>query len=231
MVHFCEARTERDSGFSDPLSPSAANVSELLFGGFTSASSVMRKSPRRLLFIEPRQPASPTPVIDQITRRMSAAFRQATNSEYACGGYHRCICGVLSEDHDFYLPNGDLTNSLCVHYVAYHRAEVPQQALARIDSFTFGELEPTQGELQAPREIFEKSRELPEYPVEARQALTELDARIEALDQEKHAAVAEGHFEQAAHLRNQADQLKKEKQNIVREWHAKKDDAPNRGSA
>ena len=140
----------------------------------------MMRSPE-LLFIEPRQPASPTPVIDHITRKICAAFCQARDSEYACGGYHRCICGVLSEDHDFYLPNGDLTNSLCVHYVAYHRSEVPEQELARIDGFTFGEIEPTERELQTPRPTPEKLLELEENTPELRQALVELNARINAL--------------------------------------------------
>jgi hypothetical protein len=107
-------------------------------------------SGKGLLFIEPGQQASPNPVIDHITRSMSAAFRQARASAWASGGYHRCCCGALSEDHEFHLPNGDLTNSLCVHYVAHHRSEVPQEQLERIEAFTFGEAEPTGEELQGP---------------------------------------------------------------------------------
>src|SRR5262245_22363123 len=109
----------------------------------------MMSSPM-LLFIEPQQPASPTPVIDQITRRMCAAFRKARASAYVFCGYHRCVCGAISGDHDFHLPNGDVTNSLCVHYVAHHRSEVPREELARIGAFRFGEVEPTPQELQKP---------------------------------------------------------------------------------
>src|SRR6266496_228510 len=42
--------------------------------------------------------------------------------------------------------------------------------------------------------------------------LKELDAQIEQLNQEKEAAVAEQDFEKAAHLRDQADKVKKEKE-------------------
>src|SRR6202047_4760685 len=48
--------------------------------------------------------------------------------------------------------------------------------------------------------------------------LKELDTQIEQLNQEKEAAVAEQDFEKAAHLRDQADKLKKKKEAITREW-------------
>jgi ATP-dependent Clp protease ATP-binding subunit ClpC len=51
--------------------------------------------------------------------------------------------------------------------------------------------------------------------------LKELDTQIEQLNQEKEAAVAEQDFEKAAHLRDQADKLKKKKETITREWREK----------
>src|SRR6202050_5645874 len=51
--------------------------------------------------------------------------------------------------------------------------------------------------------------------------LKELDAQIEQLNQEKESAVAEQDFEKAAALRDQADKLKKKKENITREWREK----------
>jgi ATP-dependent Clp protease ATP-binding subunit ClpC len=51
--------------------------------------------------------------------------------------------------------------------------------------------------------------------------LKEIDAQIEQLNQEKEAAVAEQDFEKAAHLRDQADKLKKKKETITREWREK----------
>jgi ATP-dependent Clp protease ATP-binding subunit ClpC len=51
--------------------------------------------------------------------------------------------------------------------------------------------------------------------------LKELDAQIEQLNQEKESAVAEQDFEKAAHLRDQADKLKKRKETITKEWRDK----------
>jgi ATP-dependent Clp protease ATP-binding subunit ClpC len=51
--------------------------------------------------------------------------------------------------------------------------------------------------------------------------LKEIDAQIEQLNQEKEAAVAEQDFEKAAHLRDQADKLKKKKESVTREWREK----------
>jgi ATP-dependent Clp protease ATP-binding subunit ClpC len=51
--------------------------------------------------------------------------------------------------------------------------------------------------------------------------LKQIDEEIERLNQEKEAAVAEQDFEKAAHLRDQADQLKRRKEQIQREWREK----------
>jgi ATP-dependent Clp protease ATP-binding subunit ClpC len=51
--------------------------------------------------------------------------------------------------------------------------------------------------------------------------LKEIDAQIEQLNQEKEAAVAEQDFEKAAHLRDQADKLKKRKETVTKDWRDK----------
>src|SRR4030088_907761 len=51
--------------------------------------------------------------------------------------------------------------------------------------------------------------------------LKDIDGQIEQLNQEKEAAVAEQDFEKAAHLRDQADKLKKKKDQVTREWREK----------
>ena len=48
--------------------------------------------------------------------------------------------------------------------------------------------------------------------------LKELERQIEELNKEKEAAVAEQDFERAANLRDQADKLKKKKEQIKKEW-------------
>src|SRR5437868_5808267 len=51
--------------------------------------------------------------------------------------------------------------------------------------------------------------------------LKDIDEQIEKLNQEKESAVAEQDFEKAAALRDQADKLKKKKENVTREWREK----------
>lgn len=81
---------------------------------------------------------------------MCAAFRQARSSDYAFGGVHRCCCGAISSSWDHFLPDGTTTNSLCVHYVAHHRSWVPENELAFIDGFKWGEADPNEDELKGP---------------------------------------------------------------------------------
>src|SRR5437762_487011 len=51
--------------------------------------------------------------------------------------------------------------------------------------------------------------------------LKELDEQIEKLNQEKEAAVMEQDFEKAAHLRDQAEKLRKKKEQITKDWREK----------
>jgi hypothetical protein len=80
-----------------------------------------------MLFIEPKGMPTDEPVIDELTMRMAAALRKATQpTNYFQLGLHTCVCGALSEAQDAILENGLRTNTLCVHYLAYHRSEVPE---------------------------------------------------------------------------------------------------------
>src|SRR3972149_7861898 len=54
-------------------------------------------------------------------------------------GYHVCECGSHSRCMDYLLSNGLITNSLCVHYLAYHRDEVPEIELKKIDTINESE--------------------------------------------------------------------------------------------
>ena len=55
--------------------------------------------------------------------------------------------------------------------------------------------------------------------------LKEIDTEVEALNKDKEEAVANQDFERAAALRDQADKLKKKKQNITRDWREKSREA------
>lgn len=104
-----------------------------------------------ILYIEPRQlPATAEPLIDHLTRKMTAAWRRADASSRgpSSRGFHACVCDAASANYDATLNTGEQTNSLCIHYLAYHRDEVPAGQLAKVAMLTDGEEEPTRRELR-----------------------------------------------------------------------------------
>jgi hypothetical protein len=106
--------------------------------------NVNANKPNYILFVEPQLPKSTNPLIDVYTRKMTAAILQSVEH----GGQGRiCRCGAIGLDRDLRLPNGMTTNSLSVHYLAYHRAEVPLIELNKVAELNFGEVEPHVGQL------------------------------------------------------------------------------------
>ena len=85
-----------------------------------------------LLFIEPEEPASQAPVQDALSAKMRALMAQARRSDYVYFGFHQCICGAKGDTSDWILHSGQKTNSLAVHYLEFHRHEVPDGELEKI---------------------------------------------------------------------------------------------------
>ena len=103
-----------------------------------------------MLYMEPRQAPAIKPIIDSRTRKMTAAFRQASEGDHWMG-WHTCSCGAESSSCDFILPNKEETNSLCVHYLAWHRDEVSALQLQKVEALDCGEVYPNLDELASPR--------------------------------------------------------------------------------
>ncbi len=103
-----------------------------------------------ILYINPGPYTPSEPVIDELTRKMAAAYRASESNGMCWRGVHFCRCGVNSTNTDYILPGGQQTNSLCVHYLAFHRDEVPEAELAKVAALDAGEAEPTAEELARP---------------------------------------------------------------------------------
>lgn len=84
-----------------------------------------------LLMIEPKNIAE-EPIEDELTRKTLAVWKNCTPSENAYRGFHRCICGETSSNRDYYTPKGRITNNLIVHYIKYHRSEVPKEEIQKL---------------------------------------------------------------------------------------------------
>src|ERR1044071_1217212 len=108
-----------------------------------------------LLFIEPAGAPSAMPTVDEITRKFAGAWRGRKTSDYAYGGYHECTgegCDARSDPFDHWVDLLE-TNSLALHYLAFHRSEVPAGELAKIAALAADEAEPTQEELTGLRYV------------------------------------------------------------------------------
>lgn len=107
-----------------------------------------------ILMVEPSGSAAAVPVVDQLTRKMTAAWRKRRSSgdEYSYKGVHYCACGAWSDNQDHWVGegNGLLTNSLCVHYLAFHRDDIPKDELGKVCALDLGEEEPNVNELASP---------------------------------------------------------------------------------
>ncbi len=114
-------------------------------------------SEKMLLFIEPQNQKSDTATLEELTKKMTAAFKDyKTGSGYQgqfmedamTMGEQTCICGARSTNVDYLLPSGFITNFLCVHYLAWHRNEVPQSELDKVASLPNEFVEPSPEILQ-----------------------------------------------------------------------------------
>lgn len=102
--------------------------------------------------VQPSSNVSAKPLIDDLTRKMTAAWRKRRESDSGYRGVHWCQCGTTSDNRDHYIGGGEgtLTNSLCIHYLAFHRNDLPKEELDKVRVLEFGEEEPTEDELRFP---------------------------------------------------------------------------------
>lgn len=102
-----------------------------------------------LLFIEPNEEGSWEALIDPITMKIYQHLRASQGNKgivfntgrFELGtftrGHHTCRCGAQSHACDYLLDDGKMaTNFLCVHYAAYHRDEIPQGELDKINKLS-----------------------------------------------------------------------------------------------
>ncbi len=89
-------------------------------------------------FVEPPSLTLTDPIIDATTRKAAALARACTTSQHGYRGIHECTgCSQAGSDNrDHYLPDGRMTHSLLVHYVACHRSSLSAADLAFLEGLT-----------------------------------------------------------------------------------------------
>lgn len=98
-----------------------------------------------LLYIEPKNECSSYPIDDELTNIMMNEFFNAVRGTWhhksntfrinnRWKGIHTSSCGARSTNRDYKLSNGMITNSLCIHYLRWHRDEIPESELDKVRS-------------------------------------------------------------------------------------------------
>ena len=83
-----------------------------------------------LLMIEPTWPTKEEAVNDAYTAKMEMIMKKAKHG-HPYKGMHICACGEVSTNYDLYIGKYT-TNSLAVHYLQYHRSEVPASEIEKL---------------------------------------------------------------------------------------------------
>lgn len=88
-------------------------------------------SKKYLLMIEPQSKILEKAVNDELTYKMERLLKSTVRKRFY-KGWHDCADGTKSDNVEYYLPSGHITHSLCVHYLRYHRSEIPQSELDKL---------------------------------------------------------------------------------------------------
>ena len=103
-----------------------------------------------MLYIHPLKKGTEEPILDELTMRILNGVRNKTGKgvlhedgsfshDVSTKGFHHCTgCGgnIHSASQDIVLPNGLITNTLAVHYVAKHRSELSSEDITKINTLT-----------------------------------------------------------------------------------------------
>lgn len=120
-----------------------------------------------LLFIQPKLPPAKTPVIDKLVHKLTAAIREAKRARrvgavlkdrqgafqwfsgfrfvrsVACCKCCNQIAGITTESsHDFEIIGGYYVSPLALHFLAYHREEVPADQIKILNGLKVSRVKP-----------------------------------------------------------------------------------------
>jgi hypothetical protein len=107
--------------------------------------------PNACMYIATWKNPSPEPVIDALSVNMFFELKEAMDKKqsgtimfenaqgvyewkpgWGTKGVHSCFCDAASSALDYMLPCGLVTNTLALHYLVWHRSEVPESELAKL---------------------------------------------------------------------------------------------------
>ena len=92
-------------------------------------------SDKYFLMIEPDKDGKPSgePIEDNLTKKVDLIFSKCKKSDYCYKGFHITKCGKFSDNLDWILPNGMITNNLCTYYIRYYWQYIPLNEIEKIN--------------------------------------------------------------------------------------------------
>jgi ATP-dependent Clp protease ATP-binding subunit ClpA len=163
----------------------------------------VRTAVERIVLVGPDATGStPLPQSPRAKKVIEFAIEEARNLNHDYVGTEHLLLGLLREQEG--------VAAQVLMDLGVRLAEVREEVLCLLGPRTLP------AKKHKPTEVM-----LEDFPVDVQRNLTELNAQIERLNFEKEEAVAEQRFDQAAHLRDQVDRLKKRRSVLLADWPAK----------
>lgn len=87
-----------------------------------------------VLMIEPdiEGKKSKKPIEDNLTMVVDKLMAMCVFKDIRYRGTHRTNCGEKSDNKDWILPGGQITNSLAPYYIRYYRPYIPECEIIKI---------------------------------------------------------------------------------------------------
>lgn len=87
-----------------------------------------------VMMIEPDKEGekAETPIEDNLTLTMEQLLNVCDYSQSRYKGIHVTKCGKWSDNKDWILPGGQITNSLAEYYMKYYRPYIPETEIEKV---------------------------------------------------------------------------------------------------
>lgn len=105
---------------------------------FKGVEIMINVTDKYFMMIEPDKIGKPSncPIEDELTEKVEFIFSNCKPTT-SYRGWHTTNCGKMSDNKDWQLPNGMITNSLCCYYIKYYRPFIPETEIMKIESIFY----------------------------------------------------------------------------------------------
>jgi hypothetical protein len=96
---------------------------------------MIKLAPNFLMMIEPSLTHDIQGAVnDEWTMVADMVLKASKPSKMSYKGIHRAACGACSDNRDWITPMGRTTHLLLVHYISFHREEIPSIEFSKLEA-------------------------------------------------------------------------------------------------